>query len=209
MYDPNSLGTLGQKLYSLINNRKLWHIQLLKQGLFWQQGRQIYWRSHIFEFFKQSNCSKQLVNKRCCFCGIRTVWSIFQHLLPCCHQQIVSISNKIVILHHTVNLPKASDRINWLYSGVSSSKTRCGSLHGTPVCFLHWSVHWRYQQSVKNRKKDASKQWFDLLTKILTDSVCRFKQSAVNPCVFFRPILVHVDGCLIFGKDKSVADKFA
>ena len=59
--------------------------------------------------------------------------------------------------------------------------------------------------------KNASKQWFNLIKDNLTNEKpdgLGFKQSDIDPCLFYRDgcvLLIYVDDCLIFVKEKSEA----
>ena len=55
--------------------------------------------------------------------------------------------------------------------------------------------------------KQASSNWFDHLTKGLKQR--DFFPSEMDPCVYYKDnciVLVYVDDCIIFSKDKSVID---
>lgn len=58
--------------------------------------------------------------------------------------------------------------------------------------------------------KDAGLKWFEFLKKGLEEDKRGFKQSQVDPCVFFKKgimILVYVDDCLIFSKDQKLTEE--
>ena len=61
--------------------------------------------------------------------------------------------------------------------------------------------------------KNASKQWFELIRDNLINDEedgLNFKQSQIDPCLFYKDscvLLIYVDDCLLFVKDKSEATK--
>ena len=63
--------------------------------------------------------------------------------------------------------------------------------------------------------KQAAKTWFEYLRDALINSEANgrysFRQSVVDPCIFYKEgitLITWVDDCLIFAKDKDLADKF-
>ena len=58
--------------------------------------------------------------------------------------------------------------------------------------------------------KNTAHNWFEMLSAGLQDSKIGFKQSEIDPCVFFKKdaiILTWVDDCIIFSKSLETIEQ--